>query len=217
MWQFAPIEQLPELMEWVRSRGLGGALLIGCVYALATVLLIPGSMLTLAIGAVYGPWLGLAIVSPASVIGATLAFLLGRGMLFSEVEKKLGHNPKLAALSSAIERDGFKVLALVRLSPIFPYTIVNYAFGLTRISVGKYIFGSFIGMLPGTLMYVYLGAAVGDVAALASGELPTGSITATILKWVGLLATILLTLLITRRAKRMLNQNVSTIGKNPEQ
>jgi len=171
--------------------------------------MIPGSMLGLAIGAVFGPWWGLLIVSPASVLGATIAFLLGRGLLLARVEKKMVGSRRFDALSTAIEREGFKVLVLIRLSPVFPFTVVNYAFGLTRLKLPTYVLGSFIGMLPGTFMYVYLGAMVGDVALLASGQLPTTTPAETTLKWVGLVATVAVTVLVTRIARRKLSAEVS--------
>ena len=208
-WWWAPLDSLPELLEWVRGRGFEGVLIIGAIYVAATVLMIPGSILGLAIGAVFGPWWGLLIVSPASVLGATIAFLLGRGLLLARVEKKMVGSRRFDALSTAIEREGFKVLVLIRLSPVFPFTVVNYAFGLTRLKLPTYVLGSFIGMLPGTFMYVYLGAMVGDVALLASGQMPTTTPAETTLKWVGLVATVVVTVLVTRIARRKLSAEVS--------
>lgn len=201
-------DHLPTFMEWVREQGLWGAVLVGLGYALATVLMIPGSLVTLLIGAIYGPWLGTALVSPASVLGATLAFLLGRTVFRPSMEARMANSPRFTALQGAMEQQGFKILTLVRLSPIFPFTLVNYAFGLTRVSLGAYILGSFLGMLPGTLMYVYLGSAVGDVASLASeglGETDTGW-QGQALKWGGLAATLIVTIFITRVAKKALSE-----------
>jgi uncharacterized membrane protein YdjX (TVP38/TMEM64 family) len=201
-------DHLPTFMEWVREQGLWGAVLVGLGYALATVLMIPGSLVTLLIGAIYGPWLGTALVSPASVLGATLAFLLGRTVFRPSMEAKMANSPRFTALQGAMEKQGFKILTFVRLSPIFPFTLVNYAFGLTRVSLGAYILGSFLGMLPGTLMYVYLGSAVGDVASLASeglGETDIGW-QGQALKWGGLAATLIVTIFITRVAKKALSE-----------
>lgn len=199
-------DNLPAFMEWVREQGMWGAVLVGLGYALATILMIPGSLVTLLIGAIYGPWIGTALVSPASVLGATLAFLLGRTVFRPSMEAKMANSPRFTALQGAMEKQGFKILTLVRLSPIFPFTLVNYAFGLTRVSLGAYILGSFLGMLPGTLMYVYLGSAVGDVASLASdglGDTDTGW-QGQAMKWGGLAATLLVTIFITRVAKKAL-------------
>ena len=195
---------LPALMEWVREQGLWGAIVVGLGYAIATVLMIPGSLVTLLIGAIYGPLIGTAVVSPASVLGATLAFQLGRGVFRGAIENKMAGNVRFAALQGAIEKQGFKILTLVRLSPVFPFTVVNYAFGLTRVSFSTYVLGSFLGMLPGTLMYVYLGSAVGDIATLSSEGVGDAGWQGEVLKWGGLAATVIVTIFITRVARKAL-------------
>ncbi|PCJ52498.1 MAG: hypothetical protein COA70_12170 [Planctomycetota bacterium] len=197
-------DNLPAFMEWVRGQGLAGAVIVGLGYVVATVLMIPGSLITIMIGAIYGPWLGTAVVSPASVVGATLAFLLGRSVFRSSIELKMGNNPKFHALTTAVEKEGLKIITLVRLSPIFPFSIVNYAFGLTRAKLSHYVLGSFIGMLPGTLMYVYLGAAVGDITKLASEGLGDTGAAGLWLKYGGLAATIVVTVFVTKAAKKAL-------------
>ncbi len=195
---------LPALMEWVREQGLWGAIVVGLGYAIATVLMIPGSLVTLLIGAIYGPWIGTAVVSPASVLGAALAFQLGRGVFRGAIENKMAGNVRFAALQGALEKQGFKILTLVRLSPVFPFTVVNYAFGLTRVSFSTYVLGSFLGMLPGTLMYVYLGSAVGDIATLSSEGVGDAGWQGEVLKWGGLAATVIVTIFITRVARKAL-------------
>ncbi|MDA0668025.1 MAG: TVP38/TMEM64 family protein [Planctomycetota bacterium] len=197
-------DHLPEFMDWVRGQGLVGALIVGLVYVVATVLMIPGSLITLMIGAIYGPWLGTAVVSPASVVGATVAFLLGRSVFRSSIEQKMGDNPKFSALTSAVEKEGLKIITLVRLSPIFPFSVVNYAFGLTRAKLSHYVLGSFAGMLPGTLMYVYLGAAVGDITKLASDGLGDTGTAGLLMKYGGLAATVVVTVFVTKAAKKAL-------------
>lgn len=197
-------DHLPAFMEWVRDQGLWGAVVVGLGYAVATVLMIPGSLVTLLIGAIYGPWVGTAVVSPASVLGAALAFQLGRGVFRRSIESKMAGNARFMALQGAIEKEGLKILTLVRLSPVFPFTLVNYAFGLTRVSFGSYVLGSFLGMLPGTLMYVYLGSAVGDIATLSSEGLGDTGWQGEVLKWGGLVATVVVTIFITKVARRAL-------------
>lgn len=197
-------DHLPGFMEWVRDHGFVGALIVGVGYVVATVLMIPGSLTTLMIGAIYGPWFGIAIVSPASVLGATIAFLLGRSVFRSSVERKMGGNPKFNALTTAVEKEGLKIITLVRLSPIFPFSIVNYAFGLTRAKLSHYVLGSFVGMLPGTLMYVYLGAAVEDITKLASEGLGDTGTAGLLMKYGGLVATIVVTVFVTKAAKKAL-------------
>ena len=208
-WVVIPMDRFPDLLAWMETRGLQGAFVVGAIYVIATVAMIPGSLLTLGIGAVYGPGFGFAIVSPASVVGATLAFLLGRGIFSKSLEKRMEGNHRFHALRLAIEEEGLKVLFLVRLSPVFPYTLANYVFGLTRLKTSTYIIGSFLGMLPGTLMYVYLGAIAGDVATIARGGIEEGAFQVQVMKWVGLAATILLMVVVTRRAKRALSVSIS--------
>ncbi len=203
-WFFYLQDNLPAWMEWVREQGLWGAIVVGFGYAVATVLMIPGSLVTLLIGAIYGPWIGTAVVSPASVLGAALAFQLGRGVFRGAIENKMAGNVRFAALQGALEKQGFKILTLVRLSPVFPFTVVNYAFGLTRVSFSTYVLGSFLGMLPGTLMYVYLGSAVGDIATLSSEGVGDAGWQGEVLKWGGLAATVIVTIFITRVARKAL-------------
>lgn len=203
-WFFYLQDNLPAWMEWVREQGLWGAIVVGLGYAIATVLMIPGSLVTLLIGAIYGPWIGTAVVSPASVLGAALAFQLGRGVFRGAIENKMAGNVRFAALQGALEKQGFKILTLVRLSPVFPFTVVNYAFGLTRVSFSTYVLGSFLGMLPGTLMYVYLGSAVGDIATLSSEGVGDAGWQGEVLKWGGLAATVIVTIFITRVARKAL-------------
>lgn len=203
-WFFFLQDHIGEAFDWVRAHGLIGALVVGAVYAVATVAMIPGSIATLAIGAIYGPWIGLAVVSPASVIGATAAFLLGRGVFRPAIEKKMSASAKFDSLQRAIAAQGFKILVLVRLSPIFPFALINYAFGLTRISLRNYVLGSFVGMLPGTLLYVYLGSAVGDVSQLVNDGVQDAGNSSDLFFYLGLAATLVVTIVISKIAKQAL-------------
>lgn len=204
-------ERLPAFVGWAQGQGALGALVFGLGYALATVLMIPGALITMLAGVVYGPWLGTAVVSPSSVLGATAAFLLGRSALRAAVERRMAGSRRFAALQTAMRREGFKILVLVRLSPIFPYSLVNYAFGITPLRAGAYAFGSWIAMLPGTFLYVYLGATVGDLALLTSGEGPDAGAAGWALRIVGLLATVAVTVLVTRAARRALAENAPEV------
>lgn len=211
-------ERLPGFMEWVQAQGALGILVFGLGYAAATVLMIPGALITMLAGVVYGPWLGTAVVSPASVLGASVAFLLGRSVLRAAVERKMAGSRRFAALQTAMRREGFKILVLVRLSPVFPYSVVNYAFGITPLPLGAYAFGSWLAMLPGTFLYVYLGATVGDLALLTSGDAsadgggaPDAGVAGWIIKIVGLLATVAVTVLVTRAARRALAERAPEV------
>src|SRR4029077_19479513 len=129
------------------------------VYAVAC-LVLPGSVITLAAGSLFGVIIGTAVVSLASVTGASLAFWLGRTLARGLIEKRRAGTPRSRALDQAVAAGGFKIVLLTRLSPLFPFTLLNYAFGLTKLRFRDYVIASWLGMLPGTVMYVYLGSTV---------------------------------------------------------
>lgn len=172
------------------------------LYAACTVALVPGSLLTLGAGAVFGPAWGALWASAGSLAGATLAFLAGRGVAGPWVRAKVGDSPRLEALSRALGREGFKVVALLRLSPIFPFCLLNYALSLTPVRLKDYVLASWLGMLPGTLMYVYLGYVAGGLARLGGVRAPGPA------RWVlwglGLAATLALGLVAARLARQAL-------------
>jgi uncharacterized membrane protein YdjX (TVP38/TMEM64 family) len=211
-------ELMMAFISWVRGHGIYGALLFGIVYAAATVAFIPGSLLTLGAGFVYGPLWGLALVSPASVLGATAAFFLARGRLRPWVRAKVEGNERFAAIDRAVGREGFKIVMLLRLSPMFPYTLLNYALGLTEVRPRSYVLASFIGMLPGTFLYVYLGSLVPNLAELASGPPPEGAdMMRQVFFWGGLVATAATAVFVGRTARRALAKSLpSTEGTADE-
>ncbi len=161
----------------------------------------------MAAGLLFGVRQGTLLVSVSSISGATLAFLIGRYLARDWVAAKIQGNSKFEAIDGAVAQEGWKIVGLTRLSPVFPFNLLNYAFGLTQVSLKDYFLASWIGMLPGTVMYVYIGSLAGDLAALGSGERSR-----TPAEWalygVGLMATVVLTLYITRIAQRALNRRV---------
>ena len=159
-------ELLRSFQGWVTGLGPLGWVLYALAYALCCVAFVPASILTLGAGALYGLGTGTAIVLAGATLGATLSFLLAKTALRERIERMTAGNPKFAALDRAIAKEGAKIVFLVRLSPVFPFTYVNYAFGLTGVRTGPYVLASFLGMTPGTFAYVYLGAAA---RAAASG------------------------------------------------
>ncbi|GAB4567348.1 MAG: hypothetical protein Tsb0020_19840 [Haliangiales bacterium] len=192
------------LVELVRGAGALGAALYGAIYALATVLWIPGSLLTIAAGFLYGLVAGTLVVLPSALLGATLAFLVGRFFARDFIRQKVAAYPRMAAVDAAIGERGFTVILLLRLSPLFPFILLNYALGLTDARLRHYVLASAIGMIPGTFLFVYLGTLVTDAAALAAGQRPDGGLAQTLLFWGGLAATATVTVLISRLAKRRL-------------
>ncbi|HVY68694.1 MAG TPA: TVP38/TMEM64 family protein [Verrucomicrobiae bacterium] len=191
---------LNTALEWARGFGAAGWVVFVVLYVIATVLLIPGSALTLGAGALYGVAAGSALVSVASTLGATAAFLAGRHLARDWVARKLAGRSVFATMDRAVAEDGWKIVFLARLSPLFPFTLLNYAFGVTRVGLGTYIIASWIGMMPGTVMYVYLGS----LAQTVAGRERTPA--QWILYGAGLIATVVVTLLVTRIARRALDQ-----------
>ena len=195
---------LKQALAWVGQLGPWGVVLFIAIYVVATVLFIPGSVLTLGAGAVFGVAWGSVYVSIASTLGATGAFLVGRYLARDAISRKIAGNARFAAIDRAVANEGWKIVGLARLSPVFPFTLLNYAFGLTQVSLRDYVLASWIGMMPGTVMYVYLGS----LAQAASGER-----TRTPGEWalygVGLLATVIVTVFVTRIAKQALAKRIT--------
>jgi uncharacterized membrane protein YdjX (TVP38/TMEM64 family) len=203
---FLPIrETLGFFLEWVDEIGIWGPIVLAAAYTPACIFYVPGWILTTGSGFVFGVVLGSATVSIGSVIGASAAFLLGRTLAREWIERRVASNPKFQAIDRAVEKNGFKIVLLTRLSPIFPFNLLNYAFGVTKVRFRDYVLASWIGMFPGTVMYVYFGSAAKSLTDLAAGNL-SGGVGQQILFGVGLVATIILTVLITRVARNAIKE-----------
>lgn len=189
------------LISWSRGAGLLGALVFALAYVLSTVLLLPGSMLTLGAGFAWGPVVGVAIVSPASVLAATAAFVLGRTLLRGRVERRVLGDQRFAAIDRAVGENGFRLVLLLRLSPVLPFNLLNYALALTRVSLRDYVMGSAIGMFPATVLYVYLGSVLTNGSELLAGKPLGASPAGTALYWMGLAATLAVVVFITRASR----------------
>lgn len=197
---------LQEAILWVESLGTWGILAFIVIYILASVLFISGAALTLGAGALFGVVQGSILVSVASTLAAACSFLVGRYIARGWVAKQIENQPRFKAIDKAVAQEAWKIVALTRLSPIFPFVFLNYAFGVTKVSFGEYVLASWIGMMPGTVMYVYFGAA-GKAAATAATE-GTQSLLKTSLFLVGLVATVLVTVLITKAAQKALKAQI---------
>ena len=201
-------DYLAGFLERIESVGPWGPVLLGAAYVVACVLFVPGSILTLGAGFLFGVVYGTIAVSVGSVLGATAAFLVGRTLLRGWIEGRIASYPRFQAIDRAVGEQGFKIVLLTRLSPIFPFNLLNYAFGLTNVRLWQYVLASWIGMLPGTVMYVYLGSALKSLADVAAGS-PEGGTAQTVFFVVGLVMTIVATVVITRVARRALNEAVA--------
>ena len=194
------------LAERIRGAGLEGVLLFVGVYVAAEIALVPGSLLTMAAGFAYGPVKGLFVASPASVLAAAAAFLLARTLLRGWIQRKIAHSPKGRAFDRAISANSFKLILLLRLSPAIPYNVLNYALGLSNARLDRYVLASFIGMLPGTWLYVYLGSLARTAAGLGEAG-HAGGPQRLVLMVIGLAATIVAVALVTRAARRELEMS----------
>ena len=193
-------------LAWIEEIGPLGYAVFVLLYAAFTVSFIPGFILTLGGGAVFGLWGGFAAVSIGSTVGAAFAFLLGRGILRNKIESKIQNNQKFSAVDRAIGKQGWKIVFLTRLSPVFPFNLINYAYGLTKIRFRDYVLASWIGMMPGTFVYVYMGSLLGDVARIFTGDKAETGTLELVLQVAGLIATFAVTVYVTRIAKKALEE-----------
>ncbi len=196
---------VPAFATWVDGLGLWGHVIFIVGYAVAVVAFIPGSVLTLAAGAIFGVAEGTAVVFVAAILGSSAAFLVARHLARDAVAQRLARDSRFAAIDRAVGDQGRKIVLLLRLSPVFPFNLLNYGLGLTNVRFLDYVVAS-VGMLPGTLLYVYSGKVAGDVAAVAGGaQMEHGAEYYAVLV-LGLVATLVVTVLVTRIARRALRE-----------
>ena len=198
-----PVERwLTAFQRWVEGLGFWAPLIYGAVYVLAAVLLVPGALLTVGAGLLFGVARGTVLVVVAATSAAALAFLIARHLARARVERWAARNPRFQAIDAAIREQGWKVVVLLRLSPLVPFSVSNYLYGLTAVRFWPYVLASAIGMIPGALLYVSIGAA-GRAAAGGGGRSP--------LEWallgLGLAATAVATVLVGRAARRELRKH----------
>jgi len=201
---------IPQFAAWVEGLGVWGPIVFAIGYAVATVAFIPGSLLTLAAGAIFGLVEGTVTVFIGATVGSCLAFLVARYVARGAVERRIAGSEKFAAIDKAVAGEGLKIVTLLRLAPIFPFNLMNYGLGLTRVSFRDYAIAS-VGMIPGTFLYVYYGKAIGSIAAVAAGtEIERGA-EYWVTLGVGLVAALAVTLYVARIAKRALAQEVEDV------
>jgi uncharacterized membrane protein YdjX (TVP38/TMEM64 family) len=198
---FNPQELLRLALKWVESLGYIGGLVFIFIYIVSTVAFIPGSILTLGAGVLFGVVLGSLYVFVGATLGAIAAFLVGRYLARDWIGKKIEGNQKFAAIDRAVAHEGFKIVLLTRLSPVFPFNLLNYAFGVTGVTLKDYALAS-VGMFPGTVMYVYIGSLAGDIARLGGENQPTDSTLQWVIRIVGFIATVAVTLYVTSIARK---------------
>lgn len=206
LWLLPVGQWLSNFQDWVRQLGPWGPVAVVLIWIPVCLFSIPGSVITVASGAVFGVVTGSIVVSIGSTIGAACAFFVGRFVARGWIASKVEGNHRFAAIDRAVGEEGFKVVLLTRLAPVFPFNLLNYAYGLTSVKAWQYILASWIGMLPGTVMFVYLGSVFGSVAQInAEGRERTLGEQA--LFWLGLAATVAVVVVVTRMAKRAIDRS----------
>lgn len=203
---------VPAFGAWVRGLGVLGPVVFTAGYGLAVIALVPGSILTLTAGAVFGVVWGTVYVFLGASLGMAGAFLISRHLARAAVERRIAGTPGLEAIDAAIAREGGKIVFLLRLSPAFPFSMLNYLLGLTRVRFSAYLLAS-VGVLPGTILYTVAGRVAGDLAVIASGDAPVNQGASVVLVSIGLLATLGVTLYITRLARRALAASTGVVSK----
>ncbi len=196
-----------DFIHWVKGMGATGGALYALAYIAGTALFFSGLPLTLGAGFVYGAVIGTLVVSPASVAGACLAFLIARYFARDWVARRLKKYPQAAAIDRAIAKNGFKVVILLRLQPVVSFNMLNYGLGITRIRLRDYALASWIGMFPATVLFVYLGSVMSDASDLLRGR-PNSGMAGRVLLWAGLIAVIVLVWWLGRIAKKALQEEM---------
>lgn len=201
-----PVKEWAEAFQgWIEGFGAWGMAIFALAYVLAVVLLVPASPLTIAGGLAFGFW-AIPLIVVSATIGATLAFLVARYLARKKVQKLIAHRPNFTAVDKAVSKEGWKIVALLRLSPAVPFSLQNYVMGVSQVGLVPYIVATFLGIVPGTALYVYLGT-VGQQAGKGASAAQWAFYT------IGFVVTVVITVFITIKAKAELKK--SGLGKAP--
>jgi uncharacterized membrane protein YdjX (TVP38/TMEM64 family) len=202
-WRLLPVQGwLDQVQEWVSRMGALGGVVFGLVYVAAALLFVPGSALTLAAGLVFGLGWGTVVASASATATAAAAFLITRYLARDRVARLAKRHERFGAIDEAVREQGWKVVVLLRLSPLVPFSLSNYLYGLTAVAFWPYLLASWLAMLPGTVLYVYLGAAGRAAAGGARQQSPW--------EWAllgaGLVATAVVSVILARAARKQLEK-----------
>ncbi|MFM2315424.1 MAG: hypothetical protein RLZZ04_4702 [Cyanobacteriota bacterium] len=200
---------LRNALQWVNELGAIAPIAFILIYMVATVAFLPGSLLTLGAGVLFGIVQGSFCVFIGATLGATLAFLVGRYLARGWISQKIAGNQKFQAIDQAVGREGFKIVLLTRLSPIFPFNLLNYGLGVTGVSLKDYVLAS-VGMIPGTIMYVYIGSLAGSIATIGGETSATSAnpVAQWAIRIMGFVATVAVTLYVTKIARKALDESI---------
>ncbi len=202
---FDPQELFLNILKWIEGLGYVGGITFILIYIIATIAFIPGAALTLGAGTLFGVIWGSIYVFIGATLGAIAAFLIGRYLARDWIGKKIEGNQKFVAIDRAVAHDGFKIVLLTRLSPAFPFNLLNYAFGITAVGLKEYTIAS-IGMIPGTVMYVYIGSFAGDLARIGSAPQSPSPTWQWAIRIIGLIATVVVTIYVTNISRKAIKE-----------
>ena len=207
-FNFNPQELLRNGLQWVENLGAIAPIAFILIYIIATVAFLPGSILTLGAGVLFGIFEGSIYVFLGATIGATLAFLVGRYLARGWISQKIEGKQKFRAIDRAVGKEGFKIVLLTRLSPVFPFNLLNYGLGVTGVSLKDYVLAS-VGMIPGTIMYVYIGSLAGSLATIGCDtQADANPIAQWAIRILGFIATVAVTLYVTKIARQALDESI---------
>jgi uncharacterized membrane protein YdjX (TVP38/TMEM64 family) len=214
---FLPVQQYIEwALEWIQSLGPWGLVLFVAFYVIVCLLFLPGSALTLAGGFMFGTAKGIAAASLGATLGAATAFLVSRAIGRQWLERHLMTHPRIFAVDRAISSQGFKIVFLTRLCSLFPHDLMSYVFGLSEVPLGKFVLATWLGRLPGIVVWSYLGSNSKKLSDLVSGKIPSG-IGTQILLWLGLAAMVAVVIIIVQIARSALDDAVNAPPEKSEQ
>jgi uncharacterized membrane protein YdjX (TVP38/TMEM64 family) len=210
-WFFLPVRDwLETFSQWIEGLGIWGGVVFIAAYVIAALMLAPKALFTLVAGLVFGLAWGFAIVMIGATLGAALAFLIARYLLRERIKRAMHKRPKFKALDEAVSEGGWKIVLLLHLSPLVPFNLQNYFFGITEISFRQYLPATCVGIVPSAVMYLYLGAIGGALTGDSEWETPQW-----IFFGVGLVATIAIAVLVTIKAKKKLEEAGLSGGAKP--
>jgi len=201
LWRYPVADWVSASLAWVKGLGAMGFVFFVAIYIVATVIGVPAWILTVGAGAAWGVITGTLVVIVGATAGVTGAFLVGRYLARGMVARKVENNARFAAIDRAVAQRGFRIVLLTRLSPVFPYNLMNYMYGITSVTLRAYVVASFIGMIPGTVMYVYFGSIGHHVASGAPS-----TIEQSIVKYAGFVIAIAVTIYVARVARKALRE-----------
>lgn len=212
-----PLERAAtDLQEWIDDLGWLGPLVFAAIYVVAALLLLPSTVLMIAAGALYGLWLGTAIASLASTAAAALAFVIARYLARDLVAERVSRSARLRAIDRAIAESGTRIVALLRLSPAVPFSVANYAFGLTALRGVPYVVATWLFLLPGTFLYVWFGVAGARGLSAADDDVPGAGTLEWIAVGVAVATTAAVTVYVGRLAQRgIAEQTEGSDGAGP--